>query len=91
MVTETRSTNFIHPLDHRHPDHEHYKARLLAEANRQAGGEPVTAVMVNDDRSWYAFTTELGMYRLADKYGRVSSKGWSRNRNTWFVCIGGTV
>lgn len=85
MNTETvRSINPFHPAN---PDRAHYTARALKEAQKHAGDQPVSSVELNEDRSWYAFTTELGMYRLADKYP-VKSKGYSTNLGTWYVHIG---
>ena len=61
-------------------------SRMTRTFQEAAGDQPVTSIEIIRD-CFYIFTTELGMYRIADKYTRVASKGFSKNLNTWYVAI----
>lgn len=47
--------------------------------------EPVEVEWING--AIYAFTSEIGMYRIWDKYGAKLHKGYSANMRTWYVVI----
>lgn len=61
--------------------------RMVKTFQDIAKDQTVSSVEVIRD-CFYIFTTELGMYRIADKYGAtVASKGFSKNLDTWYVAI----
>lgn len=69
-----------------------FKAKAMAEAKKHAGGEKIDEIIVNDDGTWYVFTTELGMYRIWDKYtaGGKSPKAATKGKRQgkWSVLVG---
>lgn len=58
--------------------------RTIREFSK-AAGETVTIEDYGDE--WTIFCSELGMYRINDKYTKVASKGYSKNLQTWYITI----
>ena len=73
---------------HEDADVDDYRDRTIKELKKHSGGEPVfNAEKVKG--KWYGLTTELGAYRIGNKY-RVKWKaiGKAQHRSgEWYVCI----
>jgi hypothetical protein len=71
--------------------------KIEREVAKYARGEHVRVELVDPEwgvqGGFWVFTTELGMYRIWDKYttgGKfqtAASKGWSRTESTWYVKV----
>ena len=70
-------------------DVDEVRDRAIAEFKKHTGGEKVVTAMKIKGK-WFAFTTELGAYRLAKKYRKDwKDLGESKNihKGTWYVKI----
>ncbi len=62
--------------------------RIEADLSKIAG-EPVEFEYRENNDYWYAFTGELGHYRLADKYEvEKVNRGFSCGLNKWYIQVG---
>lgn len=77
------------PLD---PEAPALLSKFMREAKRAAKGEEVSEVS-STGGSLYAFTTELGMYRIWDKYTNLGKsqgrmrRGYSPTYNSHYVAL----
>ncbi len=61
-------------------------ARAMNDFQEAAGNQPINSIEMIRDHL-YIFTTELGMYRIADKYTNFTTKGFSKNLDSWYISI----